>query len=626
MRAGGFSKLVIMKKRPYNQIKFSTSGKKTVTLEHLVGDMSVTTNGGGHILPVPCGAGKSTGIVSLVRLYPKEGFVIFVKTKLECRDMDSKLRQAGVDKKEIMMIYSPTKEEIDFADSINTPFAPTIAPAKITEARATKRAQTAYATMMESPAELTTKRVLIITSQHLYTNYLPALFAYTPKETPLDLHQYIGKTKELLRSTDARKFIIIDEQPDFIQNFISVNGQTVASHFGTLSTKSNGIQEGSYYLHPEPLDMMKCRYDNLLSTPRSCFFFGRRCELNRLKSFEFLHHLYSNFSTIAQKRSYTMTTKLIDLISTRGMVSNIYLFDATADVLSSYNTATPSFKLVAMNKARYCSPIEFIPFALNLKRWYKAEKMNSSDLNKKLNHVANILEDQIRSLSGETLLIATWKYMSLQGKDTENRKDTTIPIMEHLKELLEAKGLSGLFEIIYRGSGEDKATNRYRDYAAISFLGEWRVKEALTPLNKNFNIKSSELKLRLSGMIQTVCRIRIRKHDGDGVKIFYSEDIDRRLMVELQDYFKSYSDKGVAVYGVPTFTKGRDDRFIAEIRKLTKHYPTLLDNIKHRKGAKFTIPLADLAKILPKGKGAKESYRHFKTRLQTEYKIKLEIK
>ncbi|MFR9659928.1 MAG: hypothetical protein SNG04_05900, partial [Rikenellaceae bacterium] len=217
-----------MKKRPYNQIKFTTSGKKTAVLEHLVGDMSVTTNGGGYILPVPCGAGKSTGVVSLVGLYPDEGFVIFVKTQLECRDMYDRLRQAGVAVDEIMMIYSPTEEDKKFAESIN-PFTRTLDPAKIKAAEATKRAKTAYATMMERPAELTTKRVLIITSQHLYTNFLPALFAYTTKKTPLDLYQYIGKTKELLRSTDARKFIIIDEQPDFFQTSATFNGRLATS-------------------------------------------------------------------------------------------------------------------------------------------------------------------------------------------------------------------------------------------------------------------------------------------------------------------------------------------------------------------------------------------------------------
>ncbi len=583
-------------------------------LGHLVGEMSVTTCGGGYIFPVPCGAGKSTGIVSLVVLYPAEGFVIFVKTKAECRDMYDRLRIAGVADDEVMMIYSPTKEEELFVERFDNP----IDTENVKIVSAVKRAKAAYSTMMESPAELTTKRVLIITSQHLYTNFLPALFAYTTKKTPLDLHQYIGKTKELLKSPNARKFIIIDEQPDFIQNFISVNGRIVASHFGVLSSKSGDVAMGKYFLHAEPLDMMKCRYDNHLCSPRDCFFFGRYCELNRLKSFEFLHHLYSNFSKVAKKRSYTMTTKLNDLISTRGMTSNVYLFDATADILSSYKTS--NFRLIAGDKARYCSPIKFTSFNLDLKRWYSESKMNSAKLSEKLDHIADTLESQIHSLGGEKLLIVTWKYMSIKGKGE------TIEIMKLLEGRLDAKGLNRLYAIIYRGSGEDKATNAYRDYAGVTFLGEWLVKGSLTPLNKNFNIKSSEHKLRLSGMVQTVCRVRIRKHDGEPIKVFYSEDIDRKLMIDLQQYFRSHSDKGVVVEGVPVeMPSSRDERFISEMRKLIKYDPALLSGIIDSKGYTLSIPLVDLVRILPKGNKEKSSYRHFKTRLQSEYKIKLVI-
>ncbi len=603
-----------MKRREHNEIRFSISGKKTARLQHLVGDMSVTTCGGGYILPVPCGAGKSTGIVSLVRLFAEEGFVIFVKTKAECRDMYERLQISGIAEAEMMMIYSPTKEELELAECCDNPFDVEY----FKETTATKRAKEGYITMMERPAELTTKRVLIIPSQHLYTNYLPALFAYTNKKTPLDLHQYIGRTKDLLKSDDARKFIIIDEQPDFIQNFASFNGRLIASHFGVLSSKSSDIQVGQYYLHPEPLEMMKCRYENHLSSSRECFFFGRYCELNRLKSFEVLHHLHNNFEAIAKKESYTITNPLNDLISIRGMTSNIYLFDATADILSSYKTS--NFKLITGGKSRYCSPIKFAPFSLDLKRWYKREKMSDSELSNKLDSVVDTLESQIKALDGEKLLIVTWKYMSIKGKDE------TLGIMSMLSDRLDTRGLKNLYSIIYRGSGEDKATNSYRDFAGVTFLGEWLVKGTLILLNKNYSIKSSGHKLRLTGMVQTICRVRIRRHDGAEIKVFYSEDIDRELMTDLQQYFKRHSDKGVRVGGVPIVEDStRDDRFISEMRKLLRYDPALLQGIIDRKGYTLSIPLAKLVELLPKGNKERSSYRHFKTKLLTEYKIKLEI-
>ncbi len=108
---------------------------------------------------------------------------------------------------------------------------------------------------------------------------------------------------------------------------------------------------------------------------------------------------------------------------------------------------------------------------------------------------------------------------------------------------------------------------------------------------------------------------------------YYSEDINRRLMIDLQQYFQNHSDKGIVIDGVPVeIPNSRDDRFISEMRKLIRYDPALLNGIINHKGYTLSVSLAELVKILPKGNKVKSSYRHFKTRLQTEYKIKLEIK
>lgn len=38
------------------------------------------------------------------------------------------------------------------------------------------------------------------------------------------------------------------------------------------------------------------------------------------------------------------------------------------------------------------------------------------------------------------------------------------------------KGLAGKYSIIYRGSGQDKATNAFSNYTGISFVGEWQIR------------------------------------------------------------------------------------------------------------------------------------------------------
>ncbi len=119
-----------MKKRLYNQIRFVLSGKKTIVLEHSTGEISLSVGGGGKIIPVPCGAGKSVGLVSLVGLFCYEGFVIFVKTQAECRETYHKLLDKGITDAEIMMIYSPCKEDYQFIEKYYVPNSPRLKEAE----------------------------------------------------------------------------------------------------------------------------------------------------------------------------------------------------------------------------------------------------------------------------------------------------------------------------------------------------------------------------------------------------------------------------------------------------------------------------------------------------------------
>ena len=52
-------------------------------------------------------------------------------------------------------------------------------------------------------------------------------------------------------------------------------------------------------------------------------------------------------------------------------------------------------------------------------------------------------------------------------------------------------------------------------------------------------------------MIQAICRLRIRQHNGDPIHVFYSDDIDPQLMKDVFDYFRENSDAGVNISGMP---------------------------------------------------------------------------
>lgn len=65
-------------------------------------------------------------------------------------------------------------------------------------------------------------------------------------------------------------------------------------------------------------------------------------------------------------------------------------------------------------------------------------------------------------------------------------------------------------------------------------------------------------------MIQAICRLRIRQHNGDPIHVFYSDDIDSQLMKDVFDYFRENSDAGVSISGMPV------------LMPATKRTPTLL--------------------------------------------------
>ena len=226
---------------------------------------------------------------------------------------------------------------------------------------------------------------------------------------------------------------------------------------------------------------------------------------------------------------------------------NVIILDATANVLSDYKK-TP-FRLIQNSGKMYSSPITFQEFPMSLERWLFEKDVDDNTIRDRIQDIVDELADQIQQAS--PLLIVTWKYMVARDSDPD-KEDKHLNIMTVLEEELNKKGLAGKYSIIYRGSGQDKATNAFSNYAGISFVGEWRTgKSGLSLINKNYGIHSTERRIRTAGMIQAICRLRIRQHNGDPIHVFYSDDIDPQLMKDVFDYFKENSDVGVIISGMP---------------------------------------------------------------------------
>lgn len=293
------------KVRDYKDIEVVFDSSDTnLTIKHQTGDAIIPCKGGASIVPLPCGGGKSTATCDLVAKRCDKGIVIFVATRADANDMKKRLESLSLPalKDEIVTLHQE--------DSY-------------------------YSSYIAHPEQVTKKKVLIVPSVHLYLDYLPALFAYDSGKV-IDISKYTGNLGALLKSTEVRKFCIIDEQPSFIQPFNTFERLRILAYMGNLGTSSKGnipIGAGLYY-HCLGIQEMKAVNSTFLRKT-SDHLYSTRSALNTYREEEVLVHINQNYSVIwnAKGKYYPIYHFIKDWV-VKGMQMDVIILDATANVLS----------------------------------------------------------------------------------------------------------------------------------------------------------------------------------------------------------------------------------------------------------------------------------------------------
>ena len=293
------------------------------------------------------------------------------------------------------------------------------------------------------------------------------------------------------------------------------------------------------------------------------------------------------------------------------------LFDGTADCL--FKDTDP--RQLPVTGKRYCSDIEFCQFDLPFRR------KNKEDWNKEtLMTIGKGVLDMIKALSdsGKTLIV-TWKSLDIfrERKNTgeadyyelsDSKIQYNFPRL--LEECLIESGVNpDNISIIYRGSGQDRGSNEYRDYQNIVFLGEWHIPDNIVgDINGMFGCRCSFKDYMKSLVIQTICRTRIRQHSGLSIKVCFSSDIDYNLMSDVQEYFRKNSPESCRIEGIkkPCRKYSRPEKkLMMDIILLYDYDPRIKDSIKKEIPYSFTITLDELYKIIPKPRKAKDRYKDY---------------
>lgn len=291
--------------------------------------------------------------------------------------------------------------------------------------------------------------------------------------------------------------------------------------------------------------------------------------------------------------------------------SNVILFDGTADVMFPGDSRLLSS---GAKIPKYSSDITFKQFHLPF--W----RRNNCDWDiGNLELLGDNLFKWIVTLTQtEKVLIVTWKDIDRKvkkGVSTDKLEEKeTFDFPDILSKLLDERGaVKDNYGIIYRGSGLERGCNTYKDFETIIFLGEWFISDDITlTLNDVFKAKSTMKDYKKSLLIQSICRLKIRQHTGDPIKVYFSDDMNYNLIYEVQEYFKANSTPGCKIDGVvkPLPRLDRHEKnHLFDISILSTAFPKLINSLISNTSLTIDIPKSDLFRYLPKDRNSVDRYK-----------------
>lgn len=381
----------------------------------------------------------------------------------------------------------------------------------------------------ENPSVLEAYEILIITSARLIIDPYPLFLRY---------------------QTGNRQFVLIDEMINFYPPTFSLPDELIdLITYVDQRKEHNGIEgeriiiEGKrFYRHVyDNIDKMTAAY----KVSRTVFFGGK----NGLA----LVKMQTLFNHILTSGLVPFRNRIIDLAKD----TTVLLLDGTSDLIFGTDK-----RVLPVSGFCYHSDITFIQYSTPLKRKNGAD-WSVLNLDYYLYGLVEILKRET-----EETLIVTWKTIDKFPSNTGNADDfENLPVKydfpQELTQFLLGKGIpKDRFTVIYRGSGLDRGSNDFRNYANVIFLGEWNIPDNIvTDINSMFGCKCKFEDYKEALLVQTICRTRIRQHSGLPIKVYFSSDIDYNMMYDVQQYFRKNSDSSCSIGSlIPPWPKHRYKR------------------------------------------------------------------
>ena len=517
------------------------------------GNITIPAKKGAYIVASGCGSGKTTIIKELIRCQYRLGILYSAATIRECNEMYQYCKTI-LPEEDIVMFHSSYQDE-----GVDNNL------------------------LRNNSNELTKKKVIICTHHKLLHESPEILFKY---RLDIDLSRYSPQRAATIGSINTRQLILIDELPTCkgIETYVRYDDLRLLGFVKTHMESDIDPLTNEKITFEVPDDPMVYKSSSVFKIfldmyYKSSGFKGMESsklnnESDKLRLKLILGKIFDNYSEFTNrfneicnsnkeiKLTYNLSDFVFDTMDTR-----FILFDGTGDLTFRYgNNKFRNFNVLTFDD-KYNSNIELTKIKFGVDRSYKTNKqfLNKFDsiienLNTSIDTIDNIIKEK-----SSKVLVVTWKNFKVKDEDID--EETLNPISEgyskgfslteYIKSELNKRGnIERInYSIIHYQSGLDKATNEFRDYDSIVFLGEFHVPEyVIDEFNLNNRTVTTSEEYQRYQLVQAVCRTRIRNHKGESVNIYFTDDWKDEVMVKLVNYLTNkplestikYSDKSLS--------------------------------------------------------------------------------
>ena len=520
-----------------------------------------------------CGSGKST-VISKVAARATGGVLIVVSTIEAAKEMSEKIKAEGRKDSEICVLHSQDLTVLD--------------------------------TYRDNPMSFTDIPVLILTSARIQIDPIQPFITF---------------------KGGRREMILIDELINFYPDPFEIPAElqdiltyidTKKSHGGKPAMGDETVDGKTYYRHIYGrIEEMEVAVRVAKKRLKNDILKGKG-GLNSFKRKTIFEHVLKNGFVPIQK-------KIVDL----AVEAIVIVFDGTADIIIPKS----DHRLIPITGTRYSSDIQFGRFEFGMKR-NNNEYWQESDIQKM---APEFIKLAVSLSQTEKILVICWKTIRLDiTKNTGNADTLENPDLGVLgfpeilrRVLVDAGGKDENIFITYRGSGHDRGSNEFVECSSVLFLGEWRLPaEPITSqISGMFGFKMRFFNYQKSLLVQTICRSRIRQHQGLRIKVWFSSDIDYQMAWEVQEYFKANSSPGCKISGIIKPFRKLSKPMKSHLYQITRLYsydPRIRSSIESGSAYCFSIDLDGLDRFVHLKYKKRNHYRYLQKALK-EFGITMTI-